>query len=250
VKKLALVIAALFASVPAVASAANSSCAENSDVVGERVCSRYGDRWASERLFRIVLGAGLWTGHVSPMSRNWNGTFGKENPIKFSLPGRSLGMAAIDDVGFDFRIHGYASRYAYLGFDWALAFGAVRPTFDQAPHGIEIGNAPALNYIHAKFGGVVGTRIPIGPISARLESVIGLELASISANARRWGQSEWTRGSFTSVNLLLEPRVGVDVWTSPWTTVTAWGGINMVYPSERSIGVSFALHGRAFDGSR
>lgn len=250
-KPFVFVAALVLASAPLVASASQtSSCVDTSEVVGERHCSRFGDRWSSERLFRIVLGAGFWTGHTTATSRRWNASFGKENPIKFGIPARALGISTIDDVGFDFRIHGYASRHVYLGFDWALAFGSVRTTFEQPSQTVELGNAPGLNFIHAKLGGVVGTRIPLGPLSARLESVIGLEIASISANGRRWGQSEWTRGSISSVNLLLEPRVGVDVWTSPWSTITAWGGINMVYPSERSMGVSFALHGRAFDGAR
>jgi len=243
-----IVVAAVTLGAPAVASA-HKSCVEKSDVVGDRVCSRYGARWASEHMFRIVLGAGFWTGHTTPTSRSWSGSFGKDGPIKLKLPGRALGVSTIDDVGFDLRMHGYASRYVYLGIDTALAFGAIRTNTEQQPN-LELAHAAGLNFVHAKIGAVVGTRIPLGPVTARLEGVIGLELASINAKARRPGTSDWIDGSFTSANVLLEPRVGLDVWTSPWTTVTAWGGVNMVYPSERSIGVSFALHGRAFDGAK
>lgn len=244
-----LVAAAATLSIPAIASASNS-CVEKSDVVGDRVCGRYGDRWAKERLFRVVLGAGFWTGHVTPPSRSWSGSFGKDSPIKVGIPGAALGVSTIDDVGFDFRLHGYASRNVYLGFDWALAVGAIQTKLAQPQGNIELQHAGGLNFIHAKLGGVVGARLPLGPLTARLESVIGVEIASISANGRRLGQTEWIRGGITSVNLLLEPRVGIDLWTSPWSTVTGWGGMNMLYPSERSIGVSFALHGRAFDGAR
>jgi len=248
VKAIQFALAMLIVALPSAAYASNG-CVEKSDVVGDRLCSRFGDRWSSERMYRVVLGAGFWTGHVTPNSRSWSGSFGKDTPIKIAVPGRALGIHSVDDVGFDFRLHGYASRNVYLGFDWALAFGAIRTNHEQQPN-LEIGHVPGLNYMHTKLGGVVGMRIPLGPVHARLESVIGVEIASVTANARRPGQSEWIRGSFTSVNFLLEPRVAVDLWTAPWSTVTAWGGLNMLYPSERSMGISFALHGRAFDGAR
>ena len=249
-RRIVFAAAAIVAMVPSTASASSSSCIDQSDIVGERVCRRYGDAWATERLYRLVLGAGIWSGHTSPMSRSWSGSFGKDDPIKFGIPARALGIQTIDDVGFDFRLHGYASRNVYLGIDWGLAFGSVRTKLDHQEPNVELTNAGGINFFHGKLGGVVGVSVPIGPLNARLESVVGVEMASVSANAKRVGQGQFIRGGFTSVNLLLEPRIGVDVWTSPWSTITAWGGVNMVYPSERSMGVSFALHGRAFDGTR
>jgi hypothetical protein len=237
----------LLVAAPSSASASNG-CVDHSDIVGERVCRRYGDSWSTERLYRLVLSGGFWSGHTSPASRKWAGSFGKDDPIKFGILGRSLGVSTIDDVGFDFRLHGYASRNVYLGFDWALAFGAVKTNLSHQEPNVELSQASGVNFFHAKLGGVVGAAIPLGPLTARIESVIGVELASVSANARYVGRSTWIRGGFTSVNLLLEPRLAVDVWTSPWSTITAWGGVNMIYPSERSMGLSFALHARAFDG--
>lgn len=229
---------------------AHNNCVDSSDVVGDRKCTRYGETWSSERTFPVVVGTGLWSGHVVPSNRNWSGTFGKDAPIKFSLPGQQLGMKSVDDVGFDFRMHGYATKTFYLGVDWALALGRVKTNITPR-EGFEMRDKGSLNYIHAKLATVLGARLPLGPLSLRLEALIGVQIASVSLEGRSVtanGHGDWLKGSFSSVAFLLEPRVAVDVWTTPWSTISAWGGGSVLFPAERSMGLTIALHGRAFDG--
>lgn len=245
-KKLAsLAVLLLLPSVPDLARAGNS-CVEQSDIVGDRVCGRYGDRWSAERTFPVVFGVGVWSGHVVPSGRSWSGSFGKDNPIKFSIPGQHLGMSTVNDFGLDFRLHGFVSRTFYVGLDWAIALGRVH-TNVVPREGFEMRDKGSINYVHARIASVVGGRVPLGPLSLRLETLIGLQIASVSLEGRKTG-GDWVQGSFTSAALLLEPRVAVDLWTTPWSTITAWGSTNLMFPTDRGMGLSIALHGRAFDG--
>jgi hypothetical protein len=225
---------------------AHSSCVEQSDVTGDRVCSRFGDGWSVERMPQLVLAAGFTTNHLVPSARNWTGTFGKDHPTKFRVAGDSLGMRAIDDVGFDFRLTGFITKTTYVGIDWGLGFGSVQPRF--APRdGYELRPKSGINFVQAKIATVVGARLPLGPFSVRLEALVGVQVASVSGELRPLN-GQWVSGSFTNAALLLEPRVAVDVWTTPWSTITLWGGGNALYASDRSMGLSFSLHGRSFDG--
>lgn len=240
-----LAVALLLLALPREARA-HSSCREQSDITGDRVCSRFGDLWSRERSFPLTLGVGLTSSHLVPSSRNWSGTLGKDNPVRFRLPGQALGMRSIDDVGFDFRMSGYVNHTLYVGIDWGVAFGSVHPTFAQ-PSNVEIRNKKGINFVHAKVASVIGARLPLGPFSARIEALIGLQVAGVTVEGRK-PNGEWVQGSLSNVAFLLEPRVAVDLWTGPWTTMTVWGGGNVFFPADRSMGVSFALHGRAFDG--
>lgn len=225
---------------------AHSTCVEQSDVVGDRLCSRYGDRWSSERTFPLVLGIGMWSGHVVPANRNWSGTIGKNNPERLKVAGDGLGIRSIDDVGFDLRFHGFINKHFYTGIDWAMSFGNVHPRIAPQQDFV-FEEKRSLNWVHARIAGVVGGRLPLGPFSARLEALVGLQVASVSVLASKNG-GDPLNGSFTSVAFLLEPRLAVDVWTSPWSTITAWGGASVFFPADRTMGLSIALHGRAFDG--
>ncbi|MBI2392186.1 MAG: hypothetical protein HYV09_21540 [Deltaproteobacteria bacterium] len=244
-KRVALAVVAASLSLASTASAKNE-CVETSDITGDKVCGRYGDRWSTERTFPIVVGVGLWSGHVEPVGRTWSGSIGTDHPSRFGIAGSAIGMRAMTDVGFDFRLHAFASRSIYLGVDWAFAMGAAQTTIAPTA-GWELRDRPTLDWVHARLATVVGGRIPLGRLSLRVETLVGVQVVALKVEGRKDG-AEWTQGSLTSFALLLEPRVAVDLWTSPWATVSAWGGQSFVHPAERSMGVSFALHGRAFDG--
>jgi hypothetical protein len=238
-------IALLFLLLPREAHAHNS-CVEQSDVVGDRTCGRYGDQWSTERTFPLVIATGMWSGHVVPSLHRWGASIGKDNPARVGIDGRELGITSVNDVGMDFRFHGYAAKHFYVGMDWAIALGKVNTKLTQN-EGFEFRDKSSVNYAHVRFAAVLGGRVPLGPLSARLEALVGLQIVSISMEARKNG-SDWVSASVTSAGLILEPRLAVDVWTTPWSTLTAWGGMSVIYPADRTMGLSIALHGRAFDG--
>ena len=225
---------------------AHNSCIERSDVVGDRICSRYGDQWSSERSIPLVLGMGAWSGHVVPAGHSWYASLGKEHPLRVGLDGRSLGITKVDDVGFDFRLHGFAAKHFYTGIDWALGFGHVKSTVAPT-EGFEFRDKSGVNWVHVRLAAVVGGRVPLGPFSARLEGLVGMQIVSLSLAGRKQG-GDWIDGSATSIGFLLEPRLALDLWTTPWSTLSTWAGMNVFYPADRTMGLSIAIHGRAFDG--
>lgn len=230
----------------ALPASAKSECVEQSDVVGERVCGRFGDRWSVERTFPISIGFGLWTSHVEPRGRTWRATPEKESSSSVGVAGSAMGIRAIDAVGFDLRILAHPSPHSYVGFDQALAFGAVDSAV--APTGsYAFRDTRSLDYVHARSSVVVGVRVPLGRLALRAETLLGVDIVGLSLEVQK-GQGEWKRGSLNSISLLIEPRLACELWTGPWSTVSVWGGTNFVHPNDRSMGVSFAIHGRAFDG--
>jgi hypothetical protein len=48
---------------------------------------------------------------------------------------------------------------------------------------------------------------------------------------------------------VVEPRMALDAWLTPDTTLTAWAGTNVLRPGDLSMGIALAAHLRAFDGS-
>lgn len=227
-------------------AAAHNSCVEVSDVVGDRVCGRYGNGWSTERTFPLSLAAGFWMSHVEPRGRTWHGSPEKSSSNGFGVAGSQMGMSAVDLFGVDFRFLGHPSAHTYLGIDWAFAMGAVDSAVAPT-EGYSFRDAKGPDFVHARTSFVLGGRIPLGRLSLRAETLIGLDVASLSVEVQK-GDGQWTRGSITSVGLLLEPRVACDLWTGPWSTVSVWGGTNFLHPNDRSMGFSFAIHGRAFDG--
>ncbi len=239
-------LAALLA--PALAQAgSHKHCVETSDVVGERSCSRYGVGWSSEHAVPIVLGLGAFHGQVSPIGRSFAGKIGKNSPTLYDYQGGEAGLSSVSTYGFDLRTHGFLTRSLYLGFDWTMAFAHARPNAHHAD-GWALSPRDGVNFFQIRVGPALGLRIPAGRLSFRGELGVGLQILSLSQNARPLQSTASSVGSATYVGGYLEPRLAVDAWTSPWSTISLWGGVNALHPADRSFGLGFALHGRAFDG--
>ncbi len=229
----------------ALPASAGKNCVEQSDVVGDRLCGRYGNGWSAERTVPLTAAFGFFTTHVEPRGRTWRAAVEKSSE-GVGVSGAAMGMRSMQTFGFDFRFVGNLSQHAYLGLDTALGFGAIESAV--APTGgWEFRDKKTLDYLHVRESLVLGGRVPLGRLSLRVEALVGFDVASAGVEMRK-GQGEWQRGSVTSIMLLLEPRVAVDLWTSPWSTVSVWAGTNFLHPNDRATGLSFAIHGRSFDG--
>lgn len=227
------------------ASAKSNQCIEQSDVVGDRLCGRYGSLWSVERSVPLTVAMGLWSSHVEPRGRQWYASSDKGGE-GVGVSGAAMGMRSIQTVGFDFRFVGNLSPHVYLGMDTAMAFAAVDSAV--APTGgFTFRDKRTLDFVHVRHGLVLGARIPMGRLSFRVETLVGFDVVSASLDLRK-NDGTWMRGSVASLGLLVEPRVAADLWTSPWATTSVWAGTNFLHPNDRSMGVMFAFHGRPFDG--
>lgn len=242
-------LAFVLVSLTALPASAGKNCVEVSDVVGDRVCGRYGNGWSAERTMPLVAAFGFFSSHVEPRGRTWHASIDKKGDASsegVGVSGAAMGMRSVQTFGFDFRFVGNLSQHAYLGLDTAMAFAAIDSAV--APTGgFEFRDQKTLDFVHVREALVLGGRVPLGRLSLRVESLVGFDVVSASLEMRK-GQGDWRRGSVTSFTFLLEPRVAVDVWMSPWSTVSLWAGTNFLHPNDRATGVSFAIHGRSFDG--
>lgn len=225
---------------------AGKSCVEQSEITGDKTCSRFGSGWTTEGTWPLVLYAGFFTSHVEPAGHRWSGTPQKNASDSFGVAGSQMGIRTVDTAGIDFRFVGYATPFVYLGLDWGFAMGAVDS--NVAPtEGYTFRDPKGPDFLHARTSFVTGTRIPLGQVSLRLETLVGLDIVSMSVDVKK-GTGDWTRGSISSVGLLIEPRLAADVWTGPWSTISLWAGKNLLIPADHTLGLTFAIHGRAFDG--
>lgn len=94
----------------------------------------------------------------------------------------------------------------------------------------------------------VPTTAPAVRLSAVSTPARGAQVFGLLARASGPSHSESAAGD-TAFVLRLEPRVAADVWLTPDTTLSVWGGMNALRPSDRTLGVSLGAHVRAFDGA-
>ncbi len=232
--------------IPATASA-HDECVEVSDVVGERKCGRYGSGWSAERGFRFVLGGGLWTSSVSPIGRDFSGKTTEKGPSEYTYAGSQLGLDRVQSFGFDMRMHGFVTPALYLGLDWSMGLGVAKPNEVKTSEGWTLTQRTGLRWMHVKVAPVIGVRIPLGRISLRLETLVGLEIIGLSQYAVDPSGS-MKHGNASHVSFLLEPRAAVDLWTGPWSTITVWGSTNALRTSDGSVGLLFSFHATPYDG--
>lgn len=240
-----LVVVAVLAH-SSLASASGDGCHEVSDTVGERRCSRFGMSWATEHSPAMFTSIGAFTSSIAP--------HGFEHEVTDDI-GRTLHATdakrfvrgAIQTHGGDFRIGGMMSRYGYFAFDFGVGLGHAHGQ-PYTADGFTLTPAAGVNFLQAYVGPVVGARVPLGKVSFRFEGLVGAQVFALFARANGPSHSESAAGD-TAFVWRLEPRVAADVWLTPDTTLSVWGGMNALRPSDRTLGVSLGAHFRAFDGA-
>ena len=90
------------------------------------------------------------------------------------------------------------------------------------------------------------SRLPLGPISLRGELLAGAEWIALQTYALS-GPTAMAADAST-VTWLLEPRVAVDLWTTPFTVLSVFGTMPGFDSRATNGGVAFAVHLRSFDG--
>lgn len=82
------------------------------------------------------------------------------------------------------------------------------------------------------------------PVTARVEMLLGGRLASFN------GSTTDQKGFIaTSMTWVAQPRVAIDMWTSPFVTVGAFAGANVVRQNDYVFGLSLAAHFAPYDAT-
>lgn len=221
-------------------------CQEVSDVTGDRKCGRFGDRWAAERTVAGFVGIGTFSGIVQPGGKPFSGTVGKDAATTYSFDGGRFVDGPLRSYGLDLRVGGYLTDRMYLGWEWALGLGRARAAAMES-NGYTITPSSGANFFQGRFGPLVGARVPLGVVSLRLESLVGVQALWLSHQASRPDGSV-KNASVTNIAIVIEPRVALDWWAWPDTTLSLWTGTNALRPGDVTFGVALTAHGRPFDG--
>ncbi|HEY3802407.1 MAG TPA: hypothetical protein VGL61_07355 [Kofleriaceae bacterium] len=153
---------------------------------------------------------------------------------------QATGLGPMRGNGFfvDARFH--PTTYLYAGVDLSAAWG------DPPAAQFMLRSTEVVAWDSATLftmAATAGARLPLGRFSLRGELVAGLHGASLSAMS---GTSSLQADALAA---LVEPRIAIDAWLSPWWVVEAYAGINALDTSERVFGVGLGVHLQAFDGA-
>ena len=224
------------------------ACYDSSDVVGYRRCSSYGSRWAiPEHLPALALELTSWTARIDLADVEAGGTvhhsFGDD--YNYRVVGRDLGGSALAN-GLKLRLVGH-HRGLYLGVEGAVAhLGADRRTTQMATSdGITAMTSSADTLVMG--GAVLGIDRGYGRVSLGAELMGGARGVVVEAESDR-GACQSTDTTVVG-HAVVEGRVRADVWLTPWITVGAYAGKD-VLDGQASAGLSLGGHLRAFDGGR
>jgi hypothetical protein len=200
---------------------------------------------ASGTRYPLVLSVGLRSLSYEPSSRDRFDGSVQTSPAGYQFTGDALGDSAVRAYGAEVGLDWAFTSFVYAGAAAAWGEGA----WSAAPF-----NAGALTIdpratvnAHLWLTGVrAGVRLPLGPLSVRGEMLGGAEWISLQQYASI-GQGSMTANA-TTVTWLLEPRVAVDLWTTPYTAVSVFGTMPGFDSRAVNGGVAFAVHLRSFDG--
>jgi hypothetical protein len=91
-------------------------------------------------------------------------------------------------------------------------------------------------------GSVAGVRWPLGRVSIRAELFTGVHGATLGTTiGGKVIEADAVAG-------LIEPRVGAELWFSPWWAVEGFVGVNALDRTEQVFGAGLGGHFQAFDG--
>ena len=222
-------------------------CVETSDVLGRRQCSGFGT-WEMAALPAMSIEVGTSVRSISLAALSLNGRIdhGDEGTYSYRMVegGGDAGGAAA--VGFDLRILG--GRRAYGGAEFSL--GGI--SADESRMQMEVEAPPRATLeptvqLHYAMGGVAGARWSAGPLQVSGEVFAGARMIQVELESH-YGVCDTTDYDRTW-SAVLEPRARLDWWVTPWTTLGAFAGTD-VLSSSRVVGVSLGGHTRAFDALR
>jgi hypothetical protein len=217
-------------------------------VLGRRQCSGFG-AWEMAALPAMSIEVGTSVRSISLAALSLNGRIdhGDEGTYAYRMVegggGGDVGAAA---VGFDLRILG--GRRTYGGAEFSLggiSADESRMQMDvEAPAGATLEPTVQLHYA---MGGVAGARWSAGPVTLSGEVFAGTRMVQVELQSH-YGVCDTTDYDRTW-SAVLEPRARLDWWVTPWTTLGAFAGTD-VLSSSRVVGVSLGGHTRAFDALR
>lgn len=228
---------------------ARHTCTEVSDIVGREKCTHYGSLWSTEDAIPITFGVGARYLAFAPADHIFAGALGKKpNLTSFEYNGSAMGESPLGSGGIGLRGTGFLLPGLYVGLEYGVTLGRNERAAFSAGGASFRSTQKVVDTTTLGGGALVGLRLPLGRLSLRGELFLGgyamtffqavvrgpLENDSVAVGASTWA---------------IEPRAAVDLWATPWLTVSGSYGRNVVDHGSQSAALWLTWHGRSFDGS-
>ena len=161
----------------------------------------------------------------------------------------AFGARRVGGATLDLRITGFVTDRVYVGGELSVGGG-------PAPGGVlrsRTEDIPVLterSNFQITTGAILGVAIDrVGPMQPRFELYGGARiLLSHAGTDNCQGAGGCT--NLVGVQPFVMPRIGADFWMNPFLTIGPWFGVDLVNQASFAGGLTFALHGRAYDGRR
>lgn len=219
-------------------------CLNDSPVVGRSQCKRFG-RWAlPPGLPRLQMSVGgsvrVLGAHDLKLDRS-----AVDRGVAYANTGgtQDLGPQSGSALTFDWRLTGELSRLLYTGIDVSVGSALIDDPAQEQALGITLGEERGMYYA---AGAIAGLLLQGGPLVLRGEMVGGARLVEVPFQYR--GSEVRSRASVTQG--VVEPRLAAEVWLTPWVTLGARVGSDLLRRRDYMAGLYINLYGRAFDDSR
>ena len=230
------------------AAHARHTCAEVSDIVGRQKCSRYGSTWSTEESFPIAVGLNASYLSFATEGRTFKGGIkvgSKVTPLQYD--GSALGKSGLGSGGIGVRITVFPHPVVYLGLEYGITLGRNQPMSFSADGATYQATSKLVDTTGLSAGGLVGLRLPLGPVSVRGELFVGGYGVNLYQSVVTGALSNASVAMAAGVPVV-EPRVAVDLWTTPWLTLSGSYGRNVLDRGSQLGALSLTFHGRGFDG--
>jgi hypothetical protein len=209
------------------------------EVIGHNGSVPYAFRWDWPNVY-FFAEMGAFAGTTDLRQGTYSGV--AANQQKYSFSGASLDRAAT--YGVDMRGSFRVVGPLYAGFLIRSGGGHLAP---RNPIHVSSLVVHTGDFEDTSAGGLVGAMIPgFAGVRVRGEVAAGVRIFDVNVDHLS------CRAGYDCTAFLdrpvVEPRVLLDAWLSPWCSTSAWVALDAIHP-DGAVGLSFAFHLRSFDGA-
>jgi hypothetical protein len=165
------------------------------------------------------------------------------SPLAYKFSGDALGN--LRTYGVEMGLFWYPTPFTYVGPSLGLGTGTYSgPSF--VADSLTIEPRDTLNLSVTTLGAVGGLRLPLGLVSLRAELLAGGSWISIDQYALN--AANRLTATATTTSWRIEPRATLDLWATPFATVSLFGAMPSFDSRSFDAGLVLSGHLRAFDG--
>jgi hypothetical protein len=224
------------------------ACIDDTDVVGYKQCTKFGQRWGMHpRVPRFSVEMGTNIRQFAGTSGTGSVWHGAENfAFRMVTPTSSEGATAIAST---LRMGVGLPHGLYTGIEGEFGALTTAPGNFQMSDVGTFGTPEVTERSAMLFGGTafLGTRISSGRLSLALEGAGGVR--SVRYRATSTYHNCVDTATVTATQGVLEARARAELWLNPWFTLGAQAGANVVAKGDWMTGVFIGIHNRAFGGN-